>query len=220
MLYDDGMSSAGRRPQNSYSKSGQPVDRALRHLREQRGLTRGEVVELVADGGGTLSEVYLAQVEAGDKRPSEEKLDVILDALGSSRPAFEDALQVQPWNSTPAPLRSTRIRSAPTRGPQKMNTSDLRNSAFYQTIGSKPSPSVLGSIAKVEPHRLTGQGLHDDTISALHANQSPSASLTFGAAVSQDPVEAEVQEISAAYRKLSRDQQLTVLGMVRHARNT
>ena len=230
MLYGEAMATQGRRPQNRYSKDGQPVNAALRFLREDRGLTRPEVVELAHARGGELSDIYLTEVErqVKPKKPSEEKLDVILAAIGVDRAALEQTIAEQPWKS---PTRDAR--------PKSLTKSDLKTSGYYQAVGSTPPTAEAPSGASVRRRSAsTSRALApftDDLIATpaflqCLANESPentsldaspADALSFGAAAAEKAeasAPSEIAEITDAYPRLTRPQQLTVLGMVRSYR--
>lgn len=90
---------------------------ALKHLRRQLGLSRRDVSALAQAFGGSISEVFLAQCEADPtkvgakawRRPSQEKLRILLTAMGSTPAEWESLLNARPWDD--AARRATTPRS-------------------------------------------------------------------------------------------------------------
>lgn len=79
---------------------------ALRLLRHAARASQRDVVERVEAAGGALAYVYYRQIESGMRRPSAERLDAILAALGADRAALEQALAAVRSDGEPAPFRT------------------------------------------------------------------------------------------------------------------
>lgn len=94
---------------------------ALRWLRYQAHMTRGQVAEKVVEEGSTLSESYLTDIERSRKAPSVQKLGEILNALGTDERGLIEVLDEQPWAGHEEQLTSNayRMRRSPTGLPSK-----------------------------------------------------------------------------------------------------
>jgi transcriptional regulator with XRE-family HTH domain len=73
---------------------------ALAWLRDRARLTQRAAAEAAG-----LSRIYLQKLEAGERSPSIDKLDALLETLGSGREELEGLLAARPWASAPARLR-------------------------------------------------------------------------------------------------------------------
>ncbi len=130
--------------------------RALRWLRHRARLTQGELRDTVIAGGGTVSVIYVQQLEAGAKRPSPAMLATLLAALGSSRDELAGLLAHEPWDAAPPSAYRPR-RDAP----KPAVPSAIRAAGWSDPVlGDAPSPSVRpaaddalsGQLAELEDH--------------------------------------------------------------------
>lgn len=134
--------------------------RALRWLRHRRRLTQGELRDAVIAGGGTVSVIYIQQLEAGAKRPSPAMLDALLAALGSGRDELAGLLAHEPWDAAPPSAYRPR-RDAP----KPAIPSAIRGTAWSDPVArgeafaGPPAPArraaadaLAGQLAELEDH--------------------------------------------------------------------
>lgn len=81
---------------------------ALAWLRDRARLTQRAAAEAAG-----LSRIYLQKLEAGERSPSVDKLDALLETLGSGREELEGLLAARPWVAAPA-RRAVRSRAPAT----------------------------------------------------------------------------------------------------------
>lgn len=84
-----------RGPRDTYSHPQLAI--GLRWLRHLGHLTRQDVVDRVQENGQQLSESYLSEIERNKKAPSNDKLNTILEGLGTTRETFQQYLDTKPW---------------------------------------------------------------------------------------------------------------------------
>ena len=73
---------------------------AVAWLRDRARLTQHQAAE-----AAEISRIYVQKIEGGERAPATDKLDALLQALGSSRAELEDLLAARPWAAAPPPQR-------------------------------------------------------------------------------------------------------------------
>jgi transcriptional regulator with XRE-family HTH domain len=126
---------------------------ALAWLRDRARLT-----QRAAAAAAGLSRIYLQKLEAGERAPSFDKLEALLDAFGSDRDELEGLLAARPWAAAPRrpPVRSR----APARPEEYVRAAEqvLASGSWSSPIaleGAPPDhPSVAGELAELRDHYL------------------------------------------------------------------
>jgi transcriptional regulator with XRE-family HTH domain len=86
---------------------------ALRYLRLRAQVTQRAVCDAVRASGGEISVIYLSMLERGQRNPSPQMLDRLLEALGSDRDELSRLHQQQPWASARMIATSSAPRMRP-----------------------------------------------------------------------------------------------------------
>lgn len=115
-------------------------------------------------GGGTISVIYIQQLEAGRKHPSPAMLDALLAALGSDRGELAEVCELCPWDEAPAggwrPGRSDPVRATVVEAMAGQATWSDEVVADAVPSRSAPSPAaeappLAGGLAELTDHYLS-----------------------------------------------------------------
>ncbi len=129
---------------------------ALRWLRHRRRLTQPALREAVTAAGGSISLIYIQQLEAGRKRPSPRMLDLLLAALGSDRDELRTVLADTTDAPTPARDRGWRpSRRDPLASPAGAAWSDEVLVTHAMAPAPEPPLAELARLAEdLDPESL------------------------------------------------------------------
>ena len=125
------------------------LGQALAWLRDRARLTQ----RAAAQGAG-VSRIYLQKLEAGARAPSLEKLDALLEALGSGRDELEALLASRPWSTAP-PRQAVRarVRARPEEYVRAAEAA-LAPAMWSSPIAAEPVPATVGELAELRDHFL------------------------------------------------------------------
>jgi transcriptional regulator with XRE-family HTH domain len=176
---------------------------AVKWLRQEQRLTQEELAQ-----AAQMSKVYVGEIERGSKYPSPEKLDQLCDALGVDMDRVRMVAKTHPWDMmlySKDPMSSAyRVRKTPDELESLLFSAEepLTDQSEEQAV----SKSVRRSrMAGSPPPQIQTRSLSD--MSMGHAS--------FDAYSSPIPTDTESAELLAIYEKLSRNDQLTILGVAR-----
>jgi transcriptional regulator with XRE-family HTH domain len=148
-LYSSYSCVMARGPRNKYENDNLGV--ALRWLRASVGLRQSEVASNASDHGQELSVPYYSECERGTKFPSQAKLDVILEALGTNRSELDELLDQQPWSGEE--VRYQHYRSATTPPTRLRQLSAQPNSALFSAALASISHTTSENQHTTADHR-------------------------------------------------------------------
>jgi transcriptional regulator with XRE-family HTH domain len=125
---------------------------ALAWLRDRARLTQRAAAEAAG-----LSRIYLQKIEGGERAPALDKLEALLEALGSSRDELEGLLAARPWAAAP-PRHAVRSR-APARPQEFVLAAEaaLAAAPWSSPIATADAPAphdaaLAGELAELRDH--------------------------------------------------------------------
>jgi transcriptional regulator with XRE-family HTH domain len=124
---------------------------ALAWLRDRARLTQRAAAEAAG-----LSRIYLQKLEAGERSPTLDTLDALLETLGSERDELEALLAARPWAAAP-PRRAVRSR-ARARPEEYVRAAEaaLGSTQWSSPVATAPAspPATVGELAELRDHYL------------------------------------------------------------------
>lgn len=166
------------------------LGRALRWVREEQRLTQDEIADAVTEAGESLSKVYYGQIERGERYPSAKKLDAICASMDTDAERVHLVAVTRPWE-----------RMLSKKAPLGLSMDKAR----YRVRGDKLSPRASA--------KYDSRALADESEAMFEMQMHSLADLP--AATSPAPPDTETAELLAIFQRLPRNDQLTILGMVR-----
>jgi transcriptional regulator with XRE-family HTH domain len=138
-------------PREAYRRAG--LGDALAWLRDRARLTQRSVAEVAG-----VSRIYLQKLEGGERSPSLDTLESLLEALGSDREELEALLAARPWASAPPrPRVRSRARARPEEYARAAESA-LAAAAWSSPIAVEASPAAapvtVGELAELRDHFL------------------------------------------------------------------
>ena len=125
------------------------LGQALAWLRDRARLT-----QRAAARAAGVSRIYVQKLEAGERSPSLDTLDVLLVAVGSDRDELEALLAARPWASAPSrPTVRSRARARPDEYVRAAEAA-LAPAAWSSAIAAAPPIATVGELAELRDHFL------------------------------------------------------------------
>lgn len=148
---------------------------AIAFLRKRAGLTQGQLAERVSAGGGSLSAVYLSQIERGARTPSAPMLQTILDQVGSDEAELgQVATSISVERSRTGDPTQAYLRHARTPGAPAPLADDLSTAFTAAPVG----PDVWRRLAAPDPVEAVGAAPELTELGALYAGLPRADQLT------------------------------------------
>jgi transcriptional regulator with XRE-family HTH domain len=194
----------------------------LQWLRYARNLRQEDVVTGAEELGVRLSKPYYAQAERGERSLSDEKLDAVLETLGSSRLELDVLTREAPWETSGEPVARYRISNTTPKKPQTMaplaelDQADVLNrmEAAARVRSSDPAAyreTLDETMADSPPAAAPRARMQRSPAVASDADATPA-----GAQPSVDAqVAAELVEVASLWADADPMVRRTLLGMLR-----
>jgi transcriptional regulator with XRE-family HTH domain len=175
---------------------------ALKWLREDQRATQQEI----ADASG-LSKVYYGQIERGERYPAPQPMEDLCRALGVDEQRVKIVAATRPWEQLAYESRSAsayRVRKKPVEldAFMDMDEPQLEMQVERQSLVES---SDKGMFSRRRRSAAVPFGRSMDAVE-VSASVAPTPAL---------PIDTDSAELMAIYQKLSRTDQLTVLGVAR-----
>lgn len=166
------------------------LNEALRWLRESQRLTQEDVAELAG-----ISKVYYGQIERADasKYPSVEVLAAISGALSVDEQRIRELAELKPWDTT---IMSRTLKKS-------KSTLRMHPDKYAPSRHSLAASNDLFDQVSQEAITMFSEG-----------EESAVAASTYYAGI-PSPTDEEDAEVLSIFNQLDRNDQLTVLGMLR-----
>lgn len=211
----------------------QELGKALRVLRHRAGLKQSDVAARANASGRPLSAIYYRKCESGQSTPTYEKLETMVQALGSTPEELQTIMSDPLALEQGRHLTETRYR----------NRSLDTNSAAYQSLarsapaqqkgwgdqvgGLRAAPAALSLSASIDS--ATTFSPQSDALMPTDASlslvsdalASPPLAMNMigsfdGSSPSTPQIEGEITNHASVYRRLSRGSQLALDSLYQH----